>query len=270
MARSTREVADGVVVLNYAYLNQNIGVIVGRDEVAVIDTRSSARQAREILDDVRAVTRLPVRHVVDTHGHADHAFGNSLFRPAAIWGQSGCPPFMRERHEGQVRDTQRELPGEAEEIAGLALDPPDRLVGDGATLEVGGREVSLRFLGRGHTDHDLLIHLPDAGAGVLFAGDLVTKSDYPYFGDAFPLDFPATITALGGLPWETLVTGHGGIADRAYLAAHHERVTTLAAVARKAHAAGADWRDAVSRVPLTKTSASDGLRRAFAQLDGAI
>ena len=60
MARITKEVADGVHVLNYRYLNQNIGVIVGRDEVAVIDTRSSGGQAREILEDVRRLTHLPV------------------------------------------------------------------------------------------------------------------------------------------------------------------------------------------------------------------
>ena len=49
MSRTLTEVADGVHVLNYRYLNQNIGVIVGRDQVAVIDTRSSGGQAREIL-----------------------------------------------------------------------------------------------------------------------------------------------------------------------------------------------------------------------------
>ena len=55
------EVADGVHVLNYRYLNQNIGVIVGRDEVAVIDTRSSGGQAREILDDVAELRTCPSR-----------------------------------------------------------------------------------------------------------------------------------------------------------------------------------------------------------------
>ena len=268
MARTSREVADGVVVLNYPYLNQNIGVIVGRDEVGVIDTRSSPGQAREILADVRAITKLPITTVTDTHGHADHAFGNPFFRPAAIWGHVRCPAFMLERHAAAVRDTMKELPKEAADIAGLEADPPDRLVDRHESLEVGGRRVDLHHLGRGHTDHDLVIHLADAG--ILFAGDLVTKSNFPYFGDAYPLDFPATIEAIGALPWETLVTGHGGLADRDYLALHLERVTVMATVAREAHKAGLTWRDAVSQVPLPKNSASDGLRRAFAQLDGSI
>jgi glyoxylase-like metal-dependent hydrolase (beta-lactamase superfamily II) len=271
MARTTTEVADGIHVLNYRYLNQNIGVIVGRDEIAVIDTRSSGAQAREILDDVRRLTRLPVTVVIDTHGHSDHAFGNVAFRGAAIWGHRGCPPFLARTGAQQKRDTAKELPDEAEDILGLELVPPDRLVDEreGLTsIEVGGRAVELAHLGRGHTDHDLLIRVPEPGA--LFAGDLVVKSDFPFFGDSFPLDFPATLDAIGGLAWETLITGHGGLADRTYLAMHRERVASLADVARRAHAAGAPWKSAVGEVPLPKSSASDGLRRAYAQLNGEL
>jgi glyoxylase-like metal-dependent hydrolase (beta-lactamase superfamily II) len=188
--------------------------------------------------------------------------------PAAIWGQRGCPPFLLRTGDQQKRDTIRELPDEADDIASLELVPPDRLVDAAATIEVGGRAVELVHLGRGHTDHDLVIRVPDAGA--VFAGDLVVKSDFPYFGDAFPLDFPATVDAIGDLAWTTLVTGHGGLADRAYLAHHRERVAALADVARRAHAAGAPWRSVVAEVPLPKASASDGLRRAYAQLDGEL
>jgi glyoxylase-like metal-dependent hydrolase (beta-lactamase superfamily II) len=268
MARDLTEVADGVHVLNYRYLNQNIGVIVGRDEVAVIDTRSSGGQAREILDDVRRLTHLPVHVVVDTHGHADHAFGNVVFRPATIWAHRDCPPFMERTGEQQRRDTIRDLTTEADEIATLAIDLPERLVDERQTIEVGGREVELLHLGRGHTDHDLVIRVPDAG--VAFAGDLVVRSDYPYFGDSYPLDFPHTVGGIAGLGARVLVTGHGGLADDDYLAFHLGRVQALADVARQAHAAGWRWQEAVGDVPLPRRSASDGLRRAFAQLDGKL
>ena len=268
MARIVQEVADATFVLNYPYLNQNIGVIVGADEVAVVDTRSSPGQAREILDDVRRLTRLPIRIVIDTHGHSDHAFGNALFRPATIWGHVGCPPFMGRTGPAAILDCMKDLPAEADEIRDLELDPPTRLVEDATTIDVGGRAVELSHLGRGHTDHDLVIRVPDAGA--IFAGDLVTRSESPYFGDSYPLDWPETVAAFGPLAWDHLVTGHGGLGDRAYLAYHEERLRGLVRAAREAHAAGATWRDAVAGVPLPKASASDGLRRAFAQLDGTI
>lgn len=268
MAHSVTEVADGTFVLNYRYLNQNIGLIVGRDAAAVIDTRSSGGQAREILDDVGRLTKLPVQVVIDTHGHSDHAFGNVIFRPAAIWGQARCPAFMARTGERQRADTIGELPGEADDIASLRLDPPDRLVDLRETIDVGGRAVELLHLGRAHTDHDLVIRVPDAN--VVFAGDVVVKSDTPYFGDSYPLDFPATVAAIGALEWDAIVTGHGGLADREYLAFHEGRVRQLADVARRAHAAGAPWRDVIGEVPLPQTCASDGLRRAYAQLDGTL
>ena len=268
MARSVREVADATFVLNYPYLNQNIAVIVGRDEVAVVDTRTSPAQAREILDDVREITKLPVRIVIDTHGHSDHAFGNILFRPATIWGQAGCPAFMERTGKSALADAMKDLPREADEIRELVLDPPDRLVDERETIAVGGREVELLHLGRGHTDHDLVIRVPDAG--VLVAGDLVTKSDSPFFGDSYPLDWPDTVAEIGEQAWDVLVTGHGGLGDRAYLAFHEERLRNLVAVAEAAHAAGTRWRDVINDVTMPKRSASDGLRRAFAQIDGAI
>ena len=268
MARIVTEVADGVHVLNYRYLNQNIGLIIGRDEAAVIDTRSSGGQAREILDDVARLTKLPVRIVIDTHGHSDHAFGNAIFRPATIWGQARCPEFLARTGEEQRADTIGDLPEEADDITALTLDPPDRLVDVRETIQVGGRAVQLLHLGRAHTDHDLVIRVPDAN--VVFAGDVVVKSDSPYFGDSYPLDFPATFAAIGALEWDAVVTGHGGLADRAYLAFHEGRIARLVEVAREAHATGTRWQDAVGEVPLPRKSAGDGLRRAYAQLDGTL
>ena len=73
------------------------------------------------------------------------------------------------------------------------IDPPDQVFDDAATIDVGGRPVELRFLGRGHTDHDAVVVVP--GAAVGFAGDLLEANAVPYFGDGFPLDWPATAAA---------------------------------------------------------------------------
>ena len=55
-------------------------------------------------------------------------------------------------------------------------------------------ESSSRHLGRGHTDNDIVVLVPDAG--VLFAGDLLENGNVPFFGDAFPLDWPETASRL--------------------------------------------------------------------------
>ena len=95
------EIGDRVFVRRYAFFDQNIGVVLADGHVLLIDTRSTHVQAREILADLRQLTADPVTVVVDTHGHFDHAYGNHVFRPAAIWGHERCVTFMARHGESR-------------------------------------------------------------------------------------------------------------------------------------------------------------------------
>src|SRR5689334_24442724 len=147
------EVGDRVFPRRYAFYDQNIGAIVGDDGVLIVDTRISHRQADEILDDLRSLTPLPVRAVVNTHGHNDHAFGNHRFRPAPIWGHQRCARMVRETGAAQIARVAEAMPNLADDLAEVVLDPPDRTFDTSATVafDAGGRIVELRHLGRGHT-----------------------------------------------------------------------------------------------------------------------
>ena len=150
------EIGDRVFVRRYAFFDQNIGLVLGRAEALVIDTRSTYAQAREIQEHVRELTDSPIGVVIDTHGHFDHAFGNAIFRPATIWGHERCVTFMVRTGEARKRTIAVEEPGLADDLAEIVIDPPDRVFATHARVEVGGREVVLRYLGRGHTDHDVV------------------------------------------------------------------------------------------------------------------
>jgi glyoxylase-like metal-dependent hydrolase (beta-lactamase superfamily II) len=265
------EIGDRVFVRRYAFYDQNIGVVLGDGAALVIDTRSSHVQGREILDDLRTLTSEPVTVVVDTHGHFDHAFGNHVFRPATIWGQEGCPRFMAWNAEAKRAQIARDVPALAGELADVVIDPPDQLFAKAATIEVGGRPVDLRFLGRGHTDHDIVVSVP--GADVVFAGDLVEGGAVPYFNDAYPLDWPATAAALTDLVTGTIVPGHGDHAGRAFA---HEQATAIAAtaeLARRVHRGELSLEDAIGLTPFPQFPADDiraPLERALAQLRGEL
>lgn len=244
------ELAERVFVRRYAFYDQNIGLILGDGEALVIDTRSVYPHAREILEDVRAVTRFPVTTVIDTHGHFDHTFGNAVFRPATIWGHAGCGPFMLRHGEARKPSIAAEEPSLANDLPEVVIDPPDRTFEDAATLEVGGRPVELRFLGRGHTDHDAVVTIP--GTPVVWAGDLFENGAVPFFSDGFPLEWPATGAAVVELvdPVDGIVVpGHGDHAGHAFAEAQVRSLLALAGLARRVHAGELTVDEAVAQHP---------------------
>ena len=265
------EVGDRVFVRRYAFFDQNIGVVLGGDEALVIDTRSTYAQAREILTDLRELTAAPVTVVVDTHGHFDHAYGNHVFRPAPIWGHERCVTFMARTGEARRARIAIDEPTIADELPEVVIDPPDRTFSDEVVIEVGGRQVELRYLGRGHTDHDIVIGVP--GAGVLFAGDLIENGAVPYFGDGYPLDWPATAAAIAPLVDAVVVPGHGDHADRAFVEDQAMAIQGLAALARRVAGGELSLDAAVAHTPFPAYPAEavrQPLVRALAQLRGEL
>jgi len=223
-----QEVADGVLVRRHADLDLNCGLVVGEGACLVVDTRSHLGEAADLIAAVRAVTPHPWA-VVNTHAHYDHCFGNAAFRPAGVWGSRGCAAHLAAAGELQRAAVVRQLRNSgdhltADLVAAAPIDPPDHLVDDVAYLDVGGREVVLRFLGRGHTDHDLVVEVED---GVIFAGDLVEEGAPPSFDDAFPADWPATLGRLHALAGGPVVPGHGAVVDAAFVGAQREELLTV-------------------------------------------
>jgi glyoxylase-like metal-dependent hydrolase (beta-lactamase superfamily II) len=259
-----QEVGDRVWRRRYRSLDLNVGAVVGADEVLVVDTRSFAAEAARLLEDLRALTRLPCRQVVNTHAHFDHCFGNASLRPAAIWGHERCVAHLRTRAAQEREHLLRWLPAAAGELEGLELDPPDRTVGDaGADLQVGGRRVELRFCGRGHTDHDLVVVVPDAG--VVFCGDLVEEGAPPVYGtDAFPLEWPATLDRLGALAPPTVVPGHGDVVGPGFVAGQRDELAAMAALCRRVAAGELPAAAAVRAAPFPNETAREALALAGA------
>ena len=265
------EIGDRVFVRRYAFYDQNIGVILGDGEALVIDTRSTYPQAREIQGHLLELTSFPVTVVVDTHGHFDHAFGNALFRPATIWGHERCVTFMERTGEPRKAAIARDEPDLAADLAEVVIDPPDRTFTDTATIEVGGRPVELAYLGRGHTDHDIVITVPSTD--VLFAGDLVEQGNVPFFGDGYPLDWVATSAALAARVTGVIVPGHGNHLGRTFADDSATSVARLVALARDVLAGERTLEEAVAAHPfpeLPPDHAIPAFERTLADLRGEL
>jgi len=123
----------------------------------------------------------------------------------------------------------------------------------------------------GHTDHDIVLHVPDAG--VLFAGDLLENGAVPFFGDGYPLDWPETALRVAELVIDVVVPGHGDHADRAFAEDQAASLAGLADLGRRVHRGELSLDDAL---PLTPFRVYPGeairrpLQRALAQLRGEI
>jgi len=267
------EIGDRVFVRRYAFYDQNIGLILGRAEALVIDTRSTYAQAREIQGHVQELTDSPVGVVVDTHGHFDHVFGNGIFRPATIWGHERCVTFMVRNGERRKATIAAEEPTLADDLSEIVIDPPDRVFATHARVEVGGREVMLRYLGRGHTDHDIVIEVPETG--VVFGGDLVENGNVPFFGDAYPIEWPATVEMLASRVGDDaiVVPGHGDHGGKAFLQAQAASLAKLAELAQRVETGELTIDEAIAEHPFPDHPPEDarrGFERALLQIRGEL
>jgi glyoxylase-like metal-dependent hydrolase (beta-lactamase superfamily II) len=105
---------------------------------------------------------------------------------------------------------------------------------------------------------------------VLFAGDLLENGAAPYFGDGYPLEWPATIEAIIGLSATTIAPGHGEVADRAFVERSLEEVRAIADLGRAVAAGEISVDEAFGRSPYKPKASREPIERAAAQARGEL
>jgi len=256
--RDWHEIAEGVFRKRFEPCDVTVTAVVGSAGVAVVDTRCSLAEAREIKAQLRQLTSAPVRCVVNTHAHFDHCWGNAEFvaprlTPSArIWGHASVPARLDPQDpalRALVAQLAAQGPEWAQRMAELEFRAPTELVQERASIDLGDRALELRFLGRGHTDGDLWILIETGAAGIVLTGDLVEESGPPAFGqDSFPLEWADTLDRALPLiaPDALVVPGHGAVVDAAFVRAQREAIASVAAEIRRLHAAGVPVQSAAS------------------------
>lgn len=188
----------------------NITVFTSDDGVLLVDTKFD-NDYDGYMELLRTVTDQPVKYVINTHMHPDHTGGN-----IRLEGQ-GAGIVATENARVRLAEAQQ---------TGL----PSITFDDHMRLYFGGRAMDLYWFGRGHTDGDLIIHLPDENlvlTGDLFAG-----------GDPFvrPVDTNAggslkewslTIERALQLDFDTVIPGHSEVTDRARLRAFQDETIRI-------------------------------------------
>ena len=275
------EVGDAVYQRRYGSIDVSVCVVRGNDGLLIVDTRSSHREANEIRDDLSEFGATPVKWVMNTHAHFDHCFGNHRFGPnsdigAPIYGHQLMPKHLDNYEKDLLaewidkgagagaEEWLVESVGTPESLREIIITPPTELVADRALLDLGDRCVEMLYLGRGHTDNDLLLHVPDAETWLV--GDLLEESGPPMYGSGcFPFDWPQTIASLRErvTVGATLVPGHGAPVGPEFAATQHRELESIATLIRELHDNG---------VPALKAVAEGGDRWPYPpeMLDAAV
>ncbi|AWB21184.1 quinoprotein relay system zinc metallohydrolase 2 [Methylobacterium currus] len=209
-----QEVAPGIFVYAapYALAGRdndgaiaNVGFVIGREAVAVIDTGGSLRAGQRLRAALRQRTALPVRYVINTHVHPDHVLGNAAFAEAGTTfvGHHALPEALAARAEGYLR-ANADLVGPG--FAGTRIVPPTLLVSTRLDLDLGGRVLHLEAWPTAHTNSDLTVR--DAATDTWFLGDLLFVGHVPAL-DGRLAGWIATLRALRARPAARVVPGHG-------------------------------------------------------------
>jgi cyclase len=187
----------------------NCTAVIGRDSVLVVDPFIAPALARLVENALADKTALPVRFVVLTHHHTDHALGAGWFagRGATVAAHAACRDAMVAEHPGLI-EARRRTPRLAELFRDAKPYVPGLVVfGDAIELDPGGSEARVFHPGPGHTAGDLVVHLEKES--VVVCGDLVSVGYHVNYEDAVVDNLENGIRTLRELRSRTYVPGHG-------------------------------------------------------------
>lgn len=173
--------------------NHHAGIVyVTRDGIIVGDPINS-EAAEWLKEELAQRFGVPVKYVFYSHHHADHASGGEVF------ADSGAVVVAHKNSAELIRN--KNIPTAAPQVLF------DKLL----TLELGGKQVNLHYLGANHSEDMIVAEFPQEDA--VFAVDFVSVERLPYrnlSGGKFP-DWYTSIDALTRLPFTYLVPGHGKV-----------------------------------------------------------
>tara|TARA_R110000868_G_scaffold389534_7_gene658793 strand:- start:697 stop:1641 length:945 start_codon:yes stop_codon:yes gene_type:complete len=163
-------------------------VVVTSDGVVIVDGQDTVAQGEAMLAHIEKVTSQPLKYVVIASDHGDHVNSNPAFKaayPDAVFISS--PVSQKVLAESDV--------------------PPTEVVADKRTLRLGGTDIEILNIGRGHTGGDLVAYLPQSK--VLFLGELYLRYVFPAMVTAYPSDWVATLKKAQAMDVTWYVPGHG-------------------------------------------------------------
>ncbi len=171
----------------------NPSAIVGETGVIIIDPGSSVQVGRLVLERLKLITNKPVVAVFNTHIHGLYWLGNQAIKEKYPDVRIYAHKRMIERiNSGEGQFWVNAITGKHAGEKTKFLVPDISLRG-GETLNIAGVVVKIHHSGHAHTDHDLMIEVPEERT--LFLGGVAVEPEVPSQGVPQDADFKGQIAA---------------------------------------------------------------------------
>jgi len=262
------KVADGVyaAIAKPGSFSGNAGFVIGDDGVLIFDTFFTPAVLEELVGEIQALTKLPIKFAVNSHYHLDHTGGNQVLAARGVpifahdnvlkWQTTKnkrflpAPADLQKRRADAVKqlsdtpadqkDKRTQLERQIsryDAMAAITLTNPTATFSSGLVrLYLGKREVVLATL-PGHTGGDVFAYVPDAN--VVFMGDLGWARTLPNLVDATVSDWVPTLDQiLTQYPTAVFVPGHGNVAAASDIGTFRDYLADLRVRVKQAIAEG--------------------------------
>jgi cyclase len=158
-----KEVAPDLHFL-FDFTSSNAVVLTSNDGVLVIDTRQHPRDGEDLLARIRKITDKPIKWVINSHFHSDHHFGNPPFKTAGATfvAQSETARIMAQVQPKELARRDGFFKSRGFDPAEVKLVLPDVTFDSEMTIQLGGREIRLTYLGPGQQAGDTFVFFPHA------------------------------------------------------------------------------------------------------------
>jgi len=231
----------------------NSGVIVTDEEVVVIDALGSEAIARQVRQAISKVTSKPVRFLISTTPHKPFTGGNAVYADTFRISQEDTRADLNKLLEQKpAGDRKNEL--------------PHLTFRESTTLYLGGKEIRILFLGRGHTRSDTIVFLPEDR--LVYMGETFYCNEFPYISGGYSADWIRTIEAAERLEADIFIPAHGFLPrdlkeTRAELRNHWQVLKDVREAVEVQVKKGASEDEALAAIDLPQLKKFKGYQRAL-------
>jgi phosphoglycerate dehydrogenase-like enzyme/glyoxylase-like metal-dependent hydrolase (beta-lactamase superfamily II) len=222
--------------------------VVFEDYVLVYDA-NFPKEAGDVVAAIRKTTDKPIRYVVDSHHHGDHAYGNAVFAKAGatVVASANCARLLRLNGPQEFAEAGKGKTGR-KDIADSFLKVPDLIFDQKLVFSDSKQHVELYFFGHAHTAGDAMMYLPKHK--ILCTGDACTNGPFNYMGHSDSASWIRVLEKAQQLDVKFVCPGHGPVAAKDVLDKQKRYFVELREQVKKGIDAGKEFEDILKSIDM--------------------